>query len=50
MRLKNIVATELNHMKEINLGIDDTWKKNIFKQKDQAFHELIQIFKRQFCI
>lgn len=40
-RLKNIVATELNHMKEINLGIDDTWKKNIFKQKDQAFHELI---------
>lgn len=40
-RLKNIVATELNHMKEIKFEIDDTWKKNVFKKKDEAFHELI---------
>ena len=40
-RLKNIVATELNHMKEIKFEIDDTWKINIFKEKDEAFHELL---------
>ena len=28
-------------MKEIKFEIDDTWKKNVFKKKDEAFHELI---------
>lgn len=40
-RLKNIVATELNHMKESKLQIDLTWKNTLFERKDETYHELI---------
>lgn len=41
-RLKNIIAHELIKMKEMKEGIANEFKIKIFKEKDAAYHELIE--------
>lgn len=40
-RVKNIIVTELRHIKEETYAIDKQFKTEMFKKKDQHYHELI---------
>ena len=41
-RVKNIIVTELLHIREESQDIDLEIKNKIFIQKDKAYHELIK--------
>lgn len=40
-RVKNIIVTELSHIREERKNIDQEFKINYFKKKDEVYHELI---------